>query len=133
MTTKTKTLLAVFIPAQAGTPKVVDLADGEHGSVLSTMQFAVGGYIQPIDLAQTWEGFTLTSNEEAKLVAGMPFNPIATQIWQESFEGYAWGSDDYILGNAILTLGVDDEGEFKGMTLEEAEALALRLQKHYTL
>lgn len=133
MNTKTKTILAVFIPAQAGTPRVVDLADGEHGDVLATLQFAVQGYIQPIDLAQDWAGYTLTSNEEAKLMAGMPFNPIATQIWAESFQGYEWGSDDYILGNAVLSLGIDNEGEIIGMTQEEADQLVTKLLKHYIL
>jgi hypothetical protein len=133
METKTKTKLAVFIPAQAGTPKIVDLLNGEHGDVLATMQFAVQGYIQPVDLAQEWEGFTLTSNEEAKLISGMPFNPIATQIWAESFAGFVWGGDDYILGNAIMTLGVDEEGEFMGMTQEQADQLVTKLLMHYIL
>lgn len=137
MATKTQTKLAIFIPAQEtqGMPhgvSVVDLAEGTYGDVLATMQFAVQGFIQPIDLAQEWEGYTLTSNEEAKLTYGMSYNPVATQIWQESFRGYAWGGDDYILGNAILSLGVDSEGDFKGMTLEEAEELILKIERSYT-
>lgn len=137
MTTKTQTKLAIFIPAQEtqGMPhgiSVVDLAEGIYGDVLATMQFAVQGLIQPIDLAQEWEGYTLTSNEEAKLTYGMSYNPVATQIWQESFRGYAWGGDDYILGNAILSLGVDSEGFIRGMTQEEADNLLRRIEKSYT-
>ncbi len=132
MTTKTKTKLAVFVPAE-GNPVIVDLASGTHGSELETLQFAVGGWVQVVSLAQGWEGSCIWVNEEAKLIQDMPFNQIATQIWAESFEGYGWGADDYILGNAVITLEADSEGDTMGMELGDAEALVAKLSKHYRL
>ena len=42
METKTREKLAVFIPTD-GNARIVDLANGEHGNELETLQFAVGG------------------------------------------------------------------------------------------
>jgi hypothetical protein len=128
MTTKTdvQTKLAIFIPA-VGVPSVVNLLNPDYGDELGNLQFAVEGFVQAVSLAQDLEGLVLWSNEEAKLVAGMAFNPLATQIWQESFQGYPWGGDDYILGNAVLTLEADDEGETVGMTEDLAMAFIFDL------
>ena len=117
---------AVFIPTE-GRPAVVDLASGAHGTQLETLQFAVNGWVQAVSLAQKWEGFTIWVNEEAKLIQGMEFNEVATQIWAESFEGYSWGADDYILGNAVITLDDRANGEILGMTEVRARGIAITL------
>lgn len=129
MTTKTETQtkLAIFIPA-VGIPSVVDLLNPDYGDELGNLQFAVEGFVQAVSLAQDLEGLVLWSNEEAKLISGMAFNPLATQIWQESFQGYPWGGDDYILGNAVLTLEADAEGETVGMTEDLAMAFIIDLR-----
>jgi hypothetical protein len=57
-------------------------------------------------------------NEEGKLI-GLPFNPLATDLWEESF-----GKTDLIKGNVIFTGGTDDEGSTLG--LDEATANKLR-------
>lgn len=126
MTTKTKTKLAVFLPAE-GSPRVLDLLS--NGDTLKSLQVAVGGYVQAVSLAQGFEGLVMWVNEEAKLIQGLPYNELATQIWRESFRGYAWGSNDYILGNAVFTLEADSEGDTMGMPQEVAERFAQTLEK----
>lgn len=126
MTTKTKTKLAVFISAE-GSPRVLDLLS--NGDTLKSLQVAVGGYVQAVSLAQGFEGLVMWVNEEAKLISGMPYNKSATQIWRDSFRGYAWGSDDYIMGNAVITLEADSEGDTMGMPQEFADRFTQTLEK----
>lgn len=114
---------AVFIPAE-GMPSAVNLLDPEFGSELANLQFAVGGYVQAVSLAQDFEGFVMWLNEEAKLLPDMLPNELMTSVWRESFKGYRWGADDYILGNAVITLEADSNGETVGMTKEQAESSA---------
>lgn len=91
---------------------VVDL-DAPEGA-LAVLQDAVDGYVQAIDLTPT---MTMWCNEEGKL-DGLPNNAIATAIFQEKF-----GAVDIIVGNAVITGGVDDEGETIGLTAEQVEKL----------
>jgi len=67
---------------------------------LETLQAAVGGYIQAIDLL----GLTMWINEEGK-IHNLPFNPFATLLWEAEF-----GKTDVILGDIILTGQPDGEG-----------------------
>lgn len=90
---------------------VIDL-DAPEGS-LKVLQDAVDGWVQAVDLTAKE---TMWMNEEGKL-EGLPFNPIATSIWREIFKG----SPDYIAGNAVITGGVDDEGETLGLSDERIE------------
>jgi hypothetical protein len=113
---------AIFAPAE-GIPSVVNLLDPEFGSELANLQFAVGGYVQAVSLAQDFEGFVIWLNEEAKLIPDMLPNELMTSVWRESFKGYRWGADDYILGNAVITLEADSNGETVGMTKEQAERI----------
>lgn len=126
MATKTKTKPAVFISAE-GSPRVLDLLS--NGDTLKSLQVAVGGYVQAVSLAQGFEGLVMWVNEEAKLISGLPYNELATQIWRESFRGYGWGSDDYILGNAVITLEADSEGDTMGMPQEFADRFAQTLER----
>jgi len=91
----------------------VDLA--EQGSQLKQLQEAVGGWIEAVDLNPT---LTMWCNEEGKLI-GLPFNSLATDLWEEFF-----GKTDSIKGNVIFTGGVDEEGSTLG--LDEATANKLR-------
>jgi hypothetical protein len=92
--------------------EVIDL-DAEEGS-LKVLQNAVDGYVQAIDLNQE---LTMWANEEGKL-EGMMTNSIATAIFQARF-----GMIDIIVGNAVLTGGVDDEGDTIGLTEEQVKQL----------
>jgi hypothetical protein len=91
---------------------VIDL-DAPEGA-LDILQKAVDGYVQAIDLTPT---MTMWCNEEGKL-DGLPNNAIATAIFQEKF-----GAVDIIVGNAVITGGVDDEGETIGLTAKQVERL----------
>ena len=92
--------------------EVIDL-DAPEGS-LKVLQNAVDGYVQAIDLNRD---LTMWANEEGKL-EGMMTNSIATAIFQARF-----GMVDIIVGNAVLTGGVDDEGETIGLTEPQVEQL----------
>lgn len=79
-----------------------EMEDGTYKSVSD----AVGGYIEHITLHGVFEGFSLYINEEGKLV-GLPFNDIATSIWERVFGVYT----DVIVGNAVLVSSkTDNEG-----------------------
>ena len=68
---------------------------------LKTLQDAVGGFIQAVDLL----GLTMWINEEGK-IDDLPFNPFATILWEAAF-----GKTDVILGDIVLTGLPDDEGK----------------------
>ena len=93
----------------------VEVEIAEEGQRLKQLQDAVGGWIEAVDLSPT---LTMWCNEEGKL-NGLPFNSLATDLWEESF-----GMTDSIKGNVIFTGGVDDEGSTLG--LDEATANKLR-------
>lgn len=79
-----------------------EMEDGTYKSVSD----AVGGYIEHITLHGVFEGFSLYVNEEGKL-NGLPFNDIATAVWERVFGIYT----DVIVGNAVLVSSkTDDEG-----------------------
>jgi len=72
----------------------------EQDTSLKTLQDAVGGFIQCVDLL----GLTMWINEEGK-IDNLPFNPFATILWEAAF-----GKTDLILGDIVLTGLPDDEG-----------------------
>lgn len=82
---------------------------------LSVLQKAVGGYVQAIDLGND---LTLWVNEEGKLES-LPHNPIAQQYFDLRFGAGA----DYIVGNAVLTGGSDENGDTLGLSQEKVELL----------
>lgn len=60
---------------------------------LSELQGYVGGSVEIADLR---DGRLMVVNENG-LSEGLPFNPLATAIFQEQT-----GSDDYIVGNVLI-------------------------------
>ena len=92
--------------------EVVDL-DAPQGS-LKVLQDAVDGWVQVVDLAPT---LSIWVNEEGKM-NGLPYNGIATAIYQDRF-----GMVDIIVGNAVLTGGTDDEGDTIGLTDEQVSRI----------
>ena len=88
--------------------EVLDL-DAPEGS-LKVLQDAVDGWVQVVDLAPK---LSIWVNEEGKM-NGLPYNGIATAIYQDRF-----GAVDIIVGNAVLTGGTDHTGETIGLTDEQ--------------
>jgi hypothetical protein len=86
-----------------------------EGTFLELAYATVGGWIQPVRLET--KGIDLYLNEEGKL-DGLPQNPIATALWSEDY-----GLTDYIVGNVIITGGVNSEGETVGLTDGQLETL----------
>ena len=74
---------------------------------LSTLQEAVGGLVQAIDIT---EDMTMWCNEEGKMIS-LPHNPYGQAIWVSTY-----GHTDYIVGDIVLTGGTDNEGETLGLT-----------------
>jgi hypothetical protein len=101
------TKLGVVIKAD-GTLERLDLSESEQE--LKSLQNAVGGYVQVIELK---DDFTMWVNEEGKLL-NLPVNEIATVIWEVRF-----GLDtDIICGDVVFTGGMDEDGET--LTISEA-------------
>jgi hypothetical protein len=91
--------IGVVIKAD-GTLERLDLSVSEQE--LKSLQNAVGGYVQVIELE---EDFTMWVNEEGKLL-GLEENKIATVIWEVRF-----GLDtDIICGDVVFTGGMDEDG-----------------------
>ena len=78
---------------------------------LETLQDAVGGLIQAVDLTPS---LTMWCNEEGKLI-GLPVNPVATAMWTRYF-----GETDVIVGNVIFTGGCDEDGNTTSLLEEDA-------------
>lgn len=91
---------------------------------LQTLQTAVGGWVQAIDLASD---LSMWCNEEGKLT-GLPHNPYAQFMWDEVFGAHT----DYLVGDIVLTGGTDSEGETIGLTQEQVDiikAVTVKVQK----
>ena len=101
------TKLGVVIKAD-GTLERLDLSESEQE--LKSLQNAVGGYVQVIELE---DDFTMWVNEEGKLL-NLPVNEIATVIWEVRF---GIGTD-IICGDVVFTGGMDEDGET--LTISEA-------------
>ena len=82
---------------------------------LTTMQTAVGGWVQAIDIATD---MTMWCNEEGKLI-GLPHNPYAQFMWDKAFGAHT----DYIVGDVVLTGGTDSEGYTLGLTDEQVQII----------
>lgn len=93
---------------------VVVEQDNNEVVAYATLSSAVGGYIEAVALPS---GMTLWVNEDGKNL-GLPVNEYATRLFVS-----AYGATDIIVGNAIVTGGVDDEGNDLGLTDEEIDAL----------
>jgi hypothetical protein len=91
---------------------------------LQTLQTAVGGWVQAIDLASD---LSMWCNEEGKLNS-LPHNPYAQFMWDKVFGAHT----DYLVGDIVLTGGTDSEGETIGLTQEQVDiikAVTAKVQK----
>jgi hypothetical protein len=91
-----------------GTKEVVEFEIGESYDLLSK---SVEGWIECVSLIS--RNADMWVNEEGKL-NGLPVNTHATALWVEEF-----GMTDIIVGNIIITGGVDNEGETLGLSDEQ--------------
>jgi hypothetical protein len=82
---------------------------------LQTLQTAVGGWVQAIDLASD---LSMWCNEEGKLNS-LPHNPYAQFMWDKVFGAHT----DYLVGDIVLTGGTDSEGETIGLTQEQVDII----------
>lgn len=96
-----------------GSVEELDITDNTKS--LDVLQGAVGGWVQAIDLDAS---VTLWLNEEGKLV-GLPHNPYAQWAWDKAFGPHT----DYMVGDAVFTGGVDDEGMTLGLDDNTAQAI----------
>lgn len=88
---------------------------------LELLQAGVDGWVQAVDLSAD---LTLWVNEEGKL-NGLPYNPIATRMWEEVFGV----GTDIIVGNAVFTGGTGEEGETLGLSEEVANSIREKVAK----
>lgn len=95
-----------------GTTETIDLSTDE----LAQLQGAVGGWVEAIDLN---DSLTMWVNEEGKLT-GLPHNPGAQRYWDSAFGP----GTDFIVGNAVLTGGIDGEGDTIGLDDATVQALS---------
>lgn len=109
----------------AGIQITTDLDLVEMSSVdYNAVSKAVGGYIEHITLEGDFEGFAMYVHEEGKLL-GLPFNDVATAIWENSY-----GKSDVILGNAVLVSSeTDDEGNELPLTEAQIEMFTKATEK----
>jgi hypothetical protein len=84
---------------------------------LSDMQRIVGGYIEAVDFEFEDRPCIIWLNEEGKL-NGLPLNGRATLLAQGRI-----GQGDYIVGDVLITGGVDGEGNTLSIDKAAADAM----------
>lgn len=98
-----------------GSLEIHDVANLDEYEFLSG---TVGGYIQSVFLDKGMREISLWCHEEGKLI-GLPYNPVATAIWEESY-----GATDIIVGDVVLTGLADDEGDTLGLSDDDVAKLS---------
>lgn len=107
--------LAVSVTVD-GQVLVLDLEKSE--SELATLQNAVGGWIQAVDLK---DGMSMYLNEEGK-VYGLEPNPVATKYFEDS---YGVGSD-VVVGDVVFTGLPDRNGDTTAITSTQLQDIINR-------
>lgn len=93
------------------TDGIKSVVEFEVGNSYDLISNAVGGWIECVGLSKA----DMWCNEEGKL-EGLPQNPIATSLFHNEF-----GARDVIVGNVIITGGVDENGDTLGLTDEQVK------------
>ncbi|WP_448812149.1 DUF3846 domain-containing protein [Agromyces bauzanensis] len=99
MTTTTETTTGFLLVPVEGPVQVIE-PGADSGD---TLRKAVGGWFECVGLEA---GLDMWLNEEGKL-EGLPHNRRAQGLWDATFGA----GTDYIVGPAVLSGGVDDEGD----------------------
>jgi len=92
------------------TDNTVEVIDIEKDT-LAQLQKGVGGYVQAIDLSAD---VSMWLNEEGKLI-GLPHNTLGQKHWDKAFGP----GTDTVMGDIVLTGGVDGEGDTIGLTVHQ--------------
>jgi hypothetical protein len=95
--------------------QVNELDLSNEDTALATLQGAVGGWVQALDLSDT---VSLWVNEEGKM-DGLEHNPYAQVFWDEAFGA----GTDFIVGNVVLTGTPDSEGYTQGLDERTAQRI----------
>ena len=106
--------IAVIITTDGDATKISEIS-------LKSLQTAVGGWVQAVDLDHD---LTIWVNEEGKM-DGLPVNPIATRLWEK----YIGVGTDIIAGNAVFTGGTDDDGETLGLADDKVAMLMASVER----
>lgn len=88
-----------------GSAEVIEIADGQ---MLATLQKAVDGYIEAVDLD---EQFVMWVNEEGLYRADLSSNYLGAILYKEIIKVY-----NPINGTVVFTGGTDEEGFTLGLT-----------------
>lgn len=88
-----------------------EIVEFEVGNSYDTIKNAVGGWIECVHLPSF--GADLWVNEEGKLLS-LDHNAFGSVLWAKEY-----GHTDFIVGDIIITGGVDEEGETLGITEEQ--------------
>ena len=115
------TLTALLIPADAETDP--ELREINAADTLGARQEAVGGYIEAVRLSSV--SADMFVNEEGKIY-GLTCNTRATNLVGMLYGEISLG--DYIAGNAIITGGIDEEGNTLGLDPLQVHELKIALQ-----
>jgi hypothetical protein len=95
-----------------GEVRDIDLA----GNELQTLQEAVGGFVEAVQLS---DRLTLFCNEEGRILQ-LPFNPFAQKVWERYMDYMA----DVIVGDVVIAGGVDDDGNTVSLQDDELTLIA---------
>jgi hypothetical protein len=106
--------IAVVITPNGDAAKVSEIS-------LRSLQTAVGGWVQAVDLD---DDLTIWVNEEGK-IEGLPVNPIATRLWEK----YIGAGTDIIVGTAVFTGGTDEDGETLGLADDKVAMLMASVER----
>jgi hypothetical protein len=106
------------------TDSTKSLVEFELGGAYEVLSAAVGGWIECVGLSPDADMWV---NEEGKLDK-LPQNPIGTALWADKY-----GYSDIIVGNIIITGGVDEEGDTVGLTEEQVSYFLGYDRQLYTL
>ena len=97
------------------TSGLVEWVEFPEDDSLSTLQKAVGGWVECVPISSTLEMWV---NEEGLLV-GLPYNSIATYLYN-----HEWKSPDQIIvGDVIVTGGTLPNGDTAGLSDKEIALL----------
>lgn len=126
------TIRAISIPFDSDKPvEIIDLDRDNTLEQLRQLNALVDGGVQCVPLQPAFPGVTLWVNEEGKsrFPEELGRNSRAQRLWDR-----AWGElTDFIVGNAVLLGGADDDGNTTGLDDEQYAAVAETLDLSLTV
>lgn len=105
----------------ATTDNQIGIIEFDEENSYAVLSNAVGGLIECISLESLEADMWI--NEEGKIIELEP-NAFGTALWVRQF-----GFTDVIMGDIIITAGPDDEGNTKGLTTDQVDAIMEAVKK----